>query len=870
MDSKITAFLEGGGQMAKLIANHDWRKTGLGPLADWPEHVKVSTSLMLRSRVPIVMLWGESGVMIYNDAYSVFAGQRHPSLLGSDVREGWPEVASFNDNVMRTVLRGDTLGFKNQELTLHRNGQAEQVWMNLDYSPVLDLQGRAVGVIAIVVETTGEVQALARLNGERERITQLFEQAPSFMTMLRGPSHVIELANPNYIRLIGHRAVIGRTVAEALPDAASQGYVQLLDKVYATGEAYTAKGAQYDVQAHKDGPIDTRYLDFVFQPLRNAAGEIDGVFVDGIDVTDRVNAELKTRRLIELADLLANTMTTADIAYAGARVLGEMLGVSRVGYGMVDADDRMQVERDWCAEGVASLAGTTALRDYGSFADSLRRNEFVAIADVRLDERTATAAAQLEAKSTRAFVNMPVLENGHLAGVFFVNGAQVRDWTTEELELIREVGVRMLSAITRESALNALRASEARFAHANENLEHLVAERSARLLEVESQFRQAQKMEAIGQLTGGLAHDFNNILGTLSNCLQLIRKRVEQGNTDALTRYVGMGEESVKRGAALTHRLLAFARRQTLDPKPVDVNQLVRGMAEMVRRTVGPAVQVDVVEAGGLWTTQLDPSQLENSLLNLCINARDAMPDGGRLTVETANKWFDDRSGKERDLPAGQYVCLSVTDTGTGMEAAVIERIFDPFYTTKPLGTGTGLGLSMVYGFVRQSGGQVRVYSELGKGTTMSLYLPRFLGEATGEQTSTEPPDTLRGDGETVLVVEDEWGIRVTIEEELVEAGYQVLTADNGPAALKILDTGQRVDLLVTDVGLPGGMNGRQLADAARTSRTTLKVLFITGYADNAAVGNGQLEPGMAVLTKPFEIAALSSRIKAMLLLPGA
>lgn len=865
MHSAVPSFLHGGGQVAGLIADFDWSRTALGPIKAWPDHVKATTALMLRSKVPIVMLWGEPGVMIYNDAYSLFAGKRHPNLLGSDVRDGWPEVADFNDHVMRTVLKGDTLQFQNQELTLHRHNRAEQVWMNLDYSPVLDLEGRPVGVIAIVVETTGEVQALERLEGERERLAQLFDQSPSFMAMLRGPTHVFEMANPNYLRLIGHRALVGKTVAEALPDAASQGYVQLLNNVYATGQAYVASAAKYNVQARLGGPVDTRYVDFVFQPVLDAQGQVEGIFVEGFDTTYRVLADSRSKRLAELADLLADTLTTEEIAFAGSRVVGELLDVSRVGYGIVDADDQMLVERDWIADGVESLAGTTPLRNFGSFVDSLRQNQFIAIQDVRTDERTQAAASMLEEKSTRSFVNMPVMEDGELAGVFFVNCAVVKTWTPDELDLIREVGRRTLSAIARTQALAAVRVSEARLAQANEELESKVAERTAQLQTVEAQFRQAQKMEAIGQLTGGLAHDFNNMLGTISNCLQVIRLRIEQGRFDGVDRFIGMGDASVKRAAALTHRLLAFSRQQTLDPKPMNVNRLLRSMEDLLRRSIGPAIHLEVVEAGGLWTTMVDASQLENALLNLCINARDAMPDGGRLTIETANKWLDQRSSVERGVPPGQYVAMSITDTGTGMPPDVIERIFDPFYTTKPIGMGTGLGLSMVYGFVRQSGGQVRVYSEMGKGTTMSVYLPRFLGEVVPEDVAAALAPAVQGDGEVVLVVEDEWGIRVTIEEELTDAGYQVLTADSGPAALAILDGAQRIDMLVTDVGLPGGMNGRQIADAARTRRPNMKVLFITGYADNAAVGNGHLEPGMAVLTKPFEIAALSSRIKAML-----
>lgn len=397
---------------------------------------------------------------------------------------------------------------------------------------------------------------------------------------------------------------------------------------------------------------------------------------------------------------------------------------------------------------------------------------------------------------------------------------------------------------------------------------HVTAEReqAEALRAAEEALRQAQKMEAVGQLTGSLAHDFNNLLAGISGSLELMQTRMAQGRFTELDRYMGAAQGAAKRAAALTHRLLAFSRRQTLDPKPTDVNRLVAGMEELVRRTVGPAVTVEVVAAGGLWATLVDPPQLENALLNLCINARDAMPDGGRLTVETGNRWLDHRAAKERDLPPGQYVSLCVSDTGTGMTPDVIAKAFDPFFTTKPIGQGTGLGLSMIYGFARQSGGQVRIYSEPENGSMICIYLPRLVGAVEIVEPLPEFATAPRaGRGETVLVVDDEPTVRMLVTEVLQELGYAAIEAADGPSGLKVLQSDVRIDLLVTDVGLPGGMNGRQMADAARVKRPDLRVLFITGYAENAAVGNGHLEPGMEVLTKPFAMEALASRIKEMI-----
>ncbi|WP_294273149.1 ATP-binding protein [uncultured Sphingomonas sp.] len=380
----------------------------------------------------------------------------------------------------------------------------------------------------------------------------------------------------------------------------------------------------------------------------------------------------------------------------------------------------------------------------------------------------------------------------------------------------------------------------------------------------EEALRQAQKMEAVGQLTGGLAHDFNNLLTGMMGNLELLQHRVARGRLEDLDRFILAAQGAGRRAASLTQRLLAFSRRQTLDPRPTDVNRLINGLEDMLRRTMGPETSMEVVGAGGLWTACIDAGQLENALLNLCINARDAMPDGGRLTIETANKWLDDRSGRERDLPPGQYLSICVTDTGSGMDQHTIDRAFEPFFTTKPLGHGTGLGLSMIYGFARQSGGQVRIYSELGMGTTICIYLPRYVGDAEDdvEEMVAALPD--HGSG-TILIVDDEATIRHLVDEVLDEVGYTVIGAADGAAGLKVLQSGVRIDLLITDVGLPNGMNGRQVADAGRSLRPGLKVLFITGYAENAAVGNGHLELGMELLTKPFTLDALTSKVNEMM-----
>ncbi|WP_158808784.1 ATP-binding protein [Beijerinckia sp. L45] len=423
---------------------------------------------------------------------------------------------------------------------------------------------------------------------------------------------------------------------------------------------------------------------------------------------------------------------------------------------------------------------------------------------------------------------------------------------------------------------------EALLLQSKEGLEAMVAERTRALTlanarleaeaiereRVEEALRQSHKMEAVGQLTGGLAHDFNNLVGIISGNLELARMRAGQGRVAELERYIEPAMTAAKRATALTHRLLAFSRLQTLDPRPIDMNALVNGMEELFRQTVGPSVAIECRLMAALWPTLCDSNQLENALLNLVINARDAMPDGGHLEIETRNAGY--LNGSVRDaaaetLPPGDYVVLSVTDAGSGMTPDVITRAFDPFFTTKPVGKGTGLGLSMVYGFVKQSGGHVTLRSAAGKGTTVTIYLPRNRGAITGTVASvTALHMSPAQQGAVILVVDDEAAMRGIVIDVLSDLGYGVLQAADGASGLLVVESGVRIDLLLTDVGLPGGMSGRQFAAIARGRRPALKVLFITGYAESAALANGWMENGMEVLTKPFAIDVLAAKVTGM------
>ncbi|SFW44870.1 hypothetical protein SAMN03159376_01579 [Pseudomonas sp. NFACC09-4] len=407
--------------------------------------------------------------------------------------------------------------------------------------------------------------------------------------------------------------------------------------------------------------------------------------------------------------------------------------------------------------------------------------------------------------------------------------------------------------------------SELRLQNTLETLEQQVEERTAQLRHNEEALRQSQKMEAVGQLTGGIAHDFNNMLTGIIGSLELLRRRLARGRTEDLDSLIDLGVTSANRAAGLTHRLLAFSRRQSLDPKAVQMNTLVLSMGELLQRSLNESIRLDMQLDNQLWIAEADPNQLESALLNLVLNARDAMPDGGKLVVKTYNQYLDTGfTDAYTNLEPGDYVVLSVQDTGCGMPEAVVSRAFDPFFTTKPIGQGTGLGLSMIYGFSKQSHGHVTIDSVVGQGTTVNLYLPRFKGEEVQEPKVDAQHTPHAQDGETVLIVEDDPAVRVLVSAVLSELGYTFLEAADANGAIPILQSDQRIDLLVSDVGLPG-MNGRQLAEIGRQIRPDLRVLFITGYAEHAAVRGGFLDPGMQMITKPFTFDLLTAKVREMI-----
>ena len=512
-------------------------------------------------------------------------------------------------------------------------------------------------------------------------------------------------------------------------------------------------------------------------------------------------------------------------------------------------------------EGVIRLANRAAQEQFGYAEDELIGQPATILFEDG-DLWNETWRAVLRDRSLRRPVEMISRRKDGSPSYFELSASQ---WQTDAHVFVTAILRDMNERRQTEQALRAseeeARTAAGALAELNATLEERIREGTAQLLEAENALRQSHKMEAIGQLTGGIAHDFNNLLQGIIGTLNIIQKRVAEGRISEIDRFLNGALSSADRASSLTHRLLAFSRRQPVDPRPVDVNQLVGTIEELLRRAIGEKIRMIIERGAGLWLIRCDINQLENGLLNLAINARDAMPDGGTLTISTSNQTFDAAQAAIRDLKAGPYVVIEITDDGVGMSSAVQARAFDPFYTTKPIGQGTGLGLSMIYGFVRQSDGSIRIRSEEGKGTTVEVSLPRYLGDLDPVERGVADSDASQtGNNEVVLVVEDEDVVRFLVVEVLTDLGYRALEATDGPAALSILQSAQRIDLLITDIGLPR-VNGRQVADAARVLRPGLKVLFMTGYAESAAT-SGFLEKGMEIITKPFTMDRLAVKIR--------
>ncbi|OLS60285.1 Blue-light-activated protein [Pseudomonas putida] len=687
------------------------------------------------------------------------------------------------------------------------------------------------------LETTAMHSARVALRKSEERFRTILETVESAFAIVkvkfdaadRPIDYQFVEANPAFERQAGVD-LRGKWVTEFAPDL-EDFWFQTYGHVAKTGEPATFENYAeafkrwFDVRAVKIGEPDERLIAIIFS-----------------DVTERRNAEERLR----LSEAVARqNIERVQLALAAGAIIGTWHW--DLGNGQFTIDDAFAR-----ACGLDPAWGTEGL--------TLEQ----VLQSVHPDDRNGlTEAIGAVIASGKPYAHQYRVRRSDGCWYWIeANGRVDRDeggTPTSLPGVVIDVEERRSVEAERDRAIAALRSL-------NETLEQRVAARTLELMQAEEKLRQSQKMEAVGQLTGGIAHDFNNLLAGVSGALEMMAARIAQGRIQELDKYLETAQGAVKRAAALTHRLLAFSRRQTLDPRPTDVNRLMQGMGELIQRTVGPGIAVDTLAAPGLWPTLVDASQLENALLNLCINARDAMPDGGRIRIETANISLDADGARAQEISEGEYVLLTVADSGIGMTPDILAKAFDPFFTTKPIGQGTGLGLSMIYGFAKQSGGQVRISSESSGGTTVQILLPRYHGALDEDSRADDASTVIPSEsGETILIVDDEPSVRMLLMDALGDLDYSLIEAGDSLSGLKVLRSDVHIDLLITDVGLPGGMNGRQMADAGRVVRPDLKVLFITGYAETAAIGEGQLEPGMQVLTKPFALEALAERVREMI-----
>jgi len=726
--------------MGEFFRSYAWDQTPMGSPEAWPQSLRTSLGFVLNSTLLGAVLWGPELRLLYNDAYRMMLGDRHPWALGRPVKEVWGETyAPIADAFAEVMTSGKGFGSNEILLPMTRAGVRQTTYWNATASPVFGEDGSIVGILNVAIETSDQVVA----NQARDARHKLLSRKNVSLAEAID-SRTLERDNAIAAKIVAARDAERVQLALAAGAIVGTWSWDLTQDCFTIDEGFSESFGLESLNRLEDIPL---------------AG-----IISNVHPSDQEG--------------LANAIRDA-ISRGGPYAHQYRVRRQDGNYHWVEANGRVEHTSDG-----------TPLRFPGVILD--------------LDEKRELLAQ--------------------------------RDQAIEELRNL------------------------------NAALEQRIEERTRELMQSEEALRQSQKMEAVGHLTGGLAHDFNNLLAGISGALDLISIRVEQGRTENLAKYVNMAQDAADRAAALTHRLLAFARRQTLLPIATDVNRLVANMLDMIQRTVGPGIQIKNMSDTNLWTVLVDRSQLENSLLNLCINARDAMPEGGQLTIETCNRGVDGQMGKELSIPEGQYVSMSVSDNGTGMPPEVVAKAFDPFFTTKPIGAGTGLGLSMIYGFANQSGGHARIYSTIGEGTNVCIYLPRYSGSANDNDHIAEPLRLVPTDaGETVMIVDDEPTIRMLFSDVLEDMGYHVIQAADSLTGLNILQSDVRLDLLISDVGLPGGMNGRQMADAARVSRPNLKVLFVTGFAENAMLSEVHLGPGMSVLTKPFNVGVLTERVKELI-----
>jgi PAS domain S-box-containing protein len=819
------SFLAEGGEMGERIRAFDWSVSPLGAPETWPQALKTATGILLSSKFPMFLAWGPELRFLYNDAYTEVLGGKHPAALGHAFEDIWADIWPDIEPLVRRALAGESTYFEDLPLTMTRKGYSEQTWFTFSYSPLRGDDGEAAGMFCVCTETTATVLAQRERLSEAERLRRLFDNAPGFMAVLRGPNLVFEMMNASYLQLVGHRDLVGKPVREALPEVEGQGFFELLDDVYRSDRPFTGRSMAIGLQREPGAPVEERLVDFVFQPILEADGQVGGIFAEGYDVTERNRAEEALRESEARFRLIADSapvpmwVTRLDRKRSFVnRAYVEFLGISYEE--AVDFDWRTVIHPDDSARVVAeSIAGEASLQTF---------------------ELVARYRSSGEWRWVRSVSQPRWGPQGEHCG--FIGVAH---------------------------DISELKRAEAALREVNETLERRVTERTADLsaaldrlqaevgdrLKAEEALRQAQKMEAVGQLTGGIAHDFNNLLTPIMGGLEMIAARVEDPR---LKRIAETALESTRRGAKLTGQLLAFSRIQRISMAPLAVNSVIEAMQRLLHHTIGGGVRIETRLDPAAGHGICDANQLENAILNLAINARDAMPEGGTLTISTGQVRLDEGP----DHQAGEFVRITVADTGSGMPADVLARATEPFYSTKPLGKGTGLGLAQVYGIAQQAGGTLRIDSEEGKGTSVHILLP-----ATGLPAAAEAEEARRSSpssqgaaaGASVLIVDDDSDVRAFLAESLQGLGCTVASAASGAEGLEALRASQP-DLALIDYAMPG-MNGAELARAARDIHPGLPIVFVTGYAESEQL-EAALGCDVPVLRKPFTLVQLASAVE--------
>ncbi|MBZ9785599.1 PAS domain S-box protein [Pseudomonas sp. REP124] len=828
-----------------LIARLDWANSPLGDASTWPQSLRTAVDIVIHSPMPMLLLWGPQLTQIYNDGFALLSGSKHPHAFGQPTHLIWPELRDFADPIYSAVLQGQVRSYSEQRFTLQRDGKDSDFWLDLTYSPIRDEKAEVAGILVTAIETNErrrialelEQRSAASLKAQREteeRLQLALAATDAVGTWDWDIGEDRFIADARFAQLHG----IDPAKAGQLPISAYLHAVHPEDRaLVAHGiKRCITEGSEYteEYRLQSDGQLrwvfarGRCYKDHHDRPIRFLGA--------ALDLTERKNTEQALRQSQTELQLIINAMPIL-ISY-------------------VDREERFRLNNsaylDWYGLTPQELYGQTIREVLGDEGYALRA-EHIAQALSGKPCCFSINTPHRDGSIRHALMNYLPRHgaDGAVNGFYiFVIDETERKHTEEALRNLNETLEERVAARTQQ------------LAETNQRLQNEMFERER----AEDALRHAQKMEAVGQLTGGIAHDFNNMLTGIIGSLDLMQRYIADGRIEEIARFTEAAVSSANRAAALTHRLLAFSRRQSLDRKPLNANDLIHSLEDLFSRTKGDHIVLKLQLAENLWPVSTDVSQLENALLNLVINARDAMPDGGELRIETANVYLDGSDVNILEpVKAGDYLMIAVSDNGTGMTPKVLAKAFDPFFTTKPIGQGTGLGLSMIYGFAQQSGGHVSLFSMPGQGTSVRLFLPRLHDMESEDVLSpviSEAPPAIAG--ETVVLVEDDPAVRMLVLSLLKELGYRAFEAEDAKTALPLLESDMRVDLLVTDVGLPG-MNGRQLAEIARQHRPQIKVLFMTGYAQMAAERGGFLEEGMDMVAKPFSIDLLANKIRTMI-----